>query len=114
MAQRPARIDLLLKQVEGDETLIRQLKEDPVATLRTLSAQIKDQNPRPNEDKFAYRVCVVILGVVVLAVVGMICFRYSQASHDTTVLFVPEILVALGSTALGALAGLLAPAGGNN
>jgi hypothetical protein len=47
--------------------------------------------------------------VVVISVITTIEWKYYELKGVDAKLTVPEILVALGSTALGALAGLLAP-----
>ncbi len=55
------------------------------------------------KDDWIYRTVVVVLGLTVVAtVVGSIVL--AVAGQPT-----PEVLVALGSTAVGGLAGLLAP-----
>jgi hypothetical protein len=58
-------------------------------------------------------VCVVILGIIIISVVFLVGVKYFQmpSPHDGAVatIYIPEFFVALGSTALGALAGLLAP-----
>jgi hypothetical protein len=55
------------------------------------------------KDIWIYRIVVVVLGLTVMAsVVGAIALTLNEL--DT-----PELLVALGSAAIGGLAGLLAP-----
>ena len=63
----------------------------------------------PKEDRFTFRLCVIILEIIILSVVGLVGFKYYTMLPTDGPLYVPEILVAIGSTALGALAGLLAP-----
>jgi len=54
-------------------------------------------------DPWVYRIVVSILGLVVLAsLVGTIMLTIQDRST-------PELLIALGSAAMGGLAGLLAP-----
>jgi len=54
-------------------------------------------------DPWVYRIVVLILGLVVLAsLVGTIMLTIQDRST-------PELLIALGSAAMGGLAGLLAP-----
>lgn len=67
--------------------------------------QTVSTSPTPLQtDKWIYRSVVWALGAVaILAALGAIILAYNQ-------LEVPSVLVALGSTALGGLAGLLAPA----
>ncbi len=60
-------------------------------------------NNRTPNDKWLYRMVVVVLGLtVVSSVVGTIAL--AMAGQPT-----PEVIVALGSAAIGGLAGLLAP-----
>jgi hypothetical protein len=59
-------------------------------------------------DVWIYRAVVVILGAAVLCtVVGGIALVF--AGHGDPKMAIPEAIVAIGSAAVGALAGLLAP-----
>ena len=59
------------------------------------------------KDIWIYRVVVLVLGItVVISLIGTIVLV--MAGHST-----PEIIVALGSAAIGGLAGLLAPSPAN-
>ena len=61
-------------------------------------------NTRMKRDHWIYRAVVIVLGfTVVTSLVGTIVLVMTD--HST-----PEIIVALGSAAIGGLAGLLAPA----
>ncbi len=60
-------------------------------------------NNRLYNDIWLYRIVVAVLGLTVVAsVVGAIVLALSGEST-------PEVIVALGSAAIGGLAGLLAP-----
>jgi hypothetical protein len=62
-----------------------------------------DMNNRLYNDIWLYRIVVAVLGLTVVAsVVGAIVLALSGEST-------PEVIVALGSAAIGGLAGLLAP-----
>jgi hypothetical protein len=62
-----------------------------------------DMNNRMQKDVWLYRMVVVVLGLTVVAsVIGTIAL--AMAGQST-----PELIVALGSAAVGGLAGLLAP-----
>lgn len=55
------------------------------------------------DDKWLYRIVVMVLGLTVIAsVVGAIALAMTGQST-------PEVIVALGSAAIGGLGGLLAP-----
>jgi uncharacterized membrane protein YbhN (UPF0104 family) len=61
----------------------------------------------PKKDIWIYRIVVTVLGLTVMAsVIGAIALTMKE--FDT-----PELLVALGSAAIGGLAGLLAPSPSN-
>jgi hypothetical protein len=88
--------DLALK-VAQDPGLQQQLQANPVTALANLASSI------PTSEVWVYRIVVIALGLVALAaVIGAIVL----AAGDKDI---PQILLALGSAAVGALAGLLAP-----
>ncbi len=60
-------------------------------------------NTRRPKDKWLYRIVVLVLGVTVVVSVGG-SIALALAGQST-----PELIVALGSAAIGGLAGLLAP-----
>ncbi len=64
----------------------------------------KEEAMRPLDwDVWIYRIAVMVLGFVVLAaVVGAIWLNLADKS-------IPELLIALGSASIGAIAGLLSP-----
>lgn len=82
---------------------------DPVATLNKVAAQVvRDLPPALQSDPWIYRIVVSVLGLVVLAaVIGAIVLGFQWIT-------IPETLTALGSAAVGALAGLLAPSPGQS
>lgn len=89
----------LTKQVAASPTLINQLKDDPVGTLQTIA----ETAPPLQTDVMIYRIVVFALGVVIVSAMGgaILLSVYGKP--------IPETLTALGSGALGAMAGLLAP-----
>ena len=83
--------------IAKDKSLEEEIRKDPVKTIAKIESPLKT-------DKWIYRIVVSALGItVLLAVSGGI---YLAAKEVTTT---PEILVAIGSAAVGALAGLLVP-----
>ena len=91
-------VNQLASKVRSDPQLAVQLQQDPVGTLDRLATPLET-------DVWVYRIVVTGLAVTVLtATVGGIILAARGSD-------VPEILVALGSAAVGALAGLLAPGG---
>jgi hypothetical protein len=96
MATSIRTVGQLRVRVARDQHLMDELRADPETTLARL-----DSEPVP--DTGVYRIVVGSLGIVVIiCVIGAI---YLTAVGKTA----PEILIALGSAAVGALAGLLAP-----
>jgi hypothetical protein len=89
----------LVKAVQSDTQLQEQIKRDPVATLQTLANLPPFQVP----DTWIYRIVVISLGVGMLAaVIGVLILSgYGKTA--------PDGVIAIGSAAVGALAGLLAP-----
>jgi len=74
-------------------------------TVESIVKEVKTEAERRTEvpDTFVYRATVVVLGVSVLTVVG------SQLWLSLVDMDIPDGLIAIGSAAIGALAGLLAP-----
>ena len=105
-------LDKLWTHLEHDEDLAAELRSDPRAAIRKAVARTKKENPPvpPNEDKITYRTAVAALSAVVLIVVCVVGWKWFGITEGVD-LKVPEFLVAIGSTALGALAGLLMPGG---
>jgi hypothetical protein len=67
------------------------------ATVETLTT-------KPLEDPWIYRIVVSMLGIVMLTgMIGSLILAQSSSAQ------IPDIFLALGSAAVGALAGLLAP-----
>lgn len=78
-----------------DLTKVKGLVETAVETSRV----------KPLEsDVWIYRIVVLVLGLVVLSATLGLIFVFNDGASK-----IPETLTALGSGALGALAGLLAP-----
>lgn len=92
----------LVERIEKDPWLQEQIKQNPARAIAQVSG------PPLETDVWIYRLVVVALGLTVLiAVVGAIILA-SMGEGDKG-RDIPEILVAIGSAAVGALAGLLAP-----
>lgn len=98
---RPIRsVNQLAATLARDPQLAEAVKADPIGTIAKIAG------PPLETDVWIYRLVVGALGLTVLtAVVGAIVLAAMGAEGRK----VPEVLVALGSAAVGALAGLLAP-----
>ena len=90
----------LAARIAEDQNLAARIKEDPERTIAGLaSASIV-----PVPDTWIYRIVVISLGLaLVLCVVGAIILARDKSAQ------IPDILLAVESATVGALAGLLAP-----
>ena len=94
---RFAYVESLAAKVAADPALQQQLRENPVGTLQNLAASPLQTDP------WVYRIVVAALGLAVL--LAIIAAAILAGMGRT----VPEGIIAIGSAAAGALAGLLAP-----
>ena len=91
--------NILADRVLADPNLTAKVQSDPTV-LKSVAHQVTRDNPAYYNDKWVYRAVIFILGVVMISVVlGLL-----RNGDDTS-----DAVVAMGSAALGALAGLLAP-----
>jgi hypothetical protein len=103
MASRITNIDELENRLVTDDSFAAEFKADPLGTL-------KHWRGTPLEtDAWIYRIVVVALAAVILTtVVGAIVMLNLGGPQKT----LPEGVIALAATSVGALAGLLAPSPG--
>ena len=78
------------------------LSADEKAKL--VSAVVQPSTPLEN-DKWIYRIVVGVLGFALIATVVGAIAGYLTAQSEP----IPDVLIAIGSASVGALAGLLAP-----
>jgi hypothetical protein len=94
--------DLLVKELLTNEQKIEELKDNPGKVLVETASAVK-KKAEPFEETLNYRLIVIFLGslgvITALGVTGLALYRRST----------PSGLLALGSVAVGALAGILAP-----
>ncbi len=91
----------LVKDIETNETLKQQFNADPVGTLQThASSRVLET------DKWIYRVVVFALSTCLLTIIIGIFANLKEIETKSNVI---TIVTALGSAAIGAMAGLLAP-----
>ncbi len=107
----PRSADALVASILAPGTL-EQIQAAPKETLTKLAAAAVDhvdaQVPRVlDTDRTVYRIVVLALGAVVILVVLGVIVLALRSGQGTP--FIPEVLTALGSAAIGALAGILAP-----
>jgi uncharacterized integral membrane protein len=91
------------KELSQNTDLQEKFKSDPVQAAK----EIKERGPL-DTDVWIYRMVVFALGVTILVIIiGVVALiSTNKITEDKNV---PTILTAIGSAAIGALAGLLAP-----
>jgi len=91
----------LTTMIANDKSLEDEIKKDPIKGIAKITEH-------PLEiDKWIYRIVVLMLGLtVLLAAYGAINLAGTAKAE------IPDILIAIGSAAVGALAGLLTPTPG--
>lgn len=108
MAEQVRSAQFLVNTALETPGVLEELKAKPEETLKKLAEQATQQVPRALEqDKWIYRIVVGSLGFVTIAVVlGAITISFKANGQAAQI---PDVLTALGSAAIGALAGILAP-----
>jgi hypothetical protein len=98
MARRAETVEDLAEMIREDPELAKEIQRRPADMIAELAAPLE-------RDVWIYRIVVGALSLVaVVSIVGAIVV--AVGTNDTQV---PDAVVALGSAAVGALAGLLAP-----
>ncbi len=106
MAEQMRSAERMVKMFKEDTALQARLQTDadPISVLEETASKAEAREPAYRDDIVLYRIAVIVLGsLALLAALGSIGL---VAAGKTT----PEVLVALGSAAVGALVGLFAPA----
>jgi hypothetical protein len=93
---RIASVTELVRAAENDPQLAADLQQNPVKALREVASALET-------DRWVYRIVVIGLSVALIGALG------GGVALAILKLDVPAMLVAIGSGALGALGGLLAP-----
>ena len=96
MTKSIATLEQLAAALASDPALAARVKEDPAKAIAGLAEPLQS-------DVWIYRIVVGALALAILSAVGGAILL---AMNGRTV---PEVLLAIGSGAVGALAGLLAP-----
>jgi hypothetical protein len=97
----------LVNRVINSPELTQRVKDDPTAELPKIADQIIREMQTPLKwDMWIYRLVVISLGSTIIIVVGGAVYLAATKTGDVKI---PEVLTAIGSAAVGALAGLLAP-----
>jgi hypothetical protein len=102
MDERARSADEMMRIVTANPQRLEALKANPLPELQKLTDEAKAATPWSG-DIVLYRIAVIVLGsLALIAAIGSIVL---VMNGKTT----PEVLVALGSAAVGALVGLFAP-----
>ena len=103
MARRVETVEDLAEMIREDPELAKEIQRRPAEMIAELAAPLA-------RDVWIYRIVVGALSLVaVLSIVGAILVAVGTDDSQ-----VPDAVVALGSAAVGALAGLLAPHAGRS
>ena len=95
----------LAAHVAADPGLAQQIAANPAQALAAMSTP-----PALQSDRWIYRIVVLALGLAVLITLSGAIYLASNGKAEET----PQILTTIGSAAVGALAGLLAPSPATN
>ena len=98
MAKGDQSIENVILEISADSDISPEKRKQLVELIRKLG-------PSRLDDPLLYRIVVLILGLVALATLAGGIASHLTAQEGEF----PAALIAIGSTALGALAGLLAP-----
>lgn len=96
------------------KTLLETIKADPTVSdaIKKKAEDTLGPGPVYTTDVMIYRIVVIVLGAtVLLTVIGGLGLAFLGSPNNYKI---PPELIALGSAAVGALAGLLAPSPGQN
>ena len=89
------------------------VKGDPDKVKKMAEQMAREMYPPPlDSDPWIYRMVVFSLGVTIISVVFgvlLITYKLMMSDFETPDFRIPDILTAIGSAAVGALSGLLAP-----
>ena len=101
-------IDLLFNEFFDSQEKLNLMQADPMNSLKVLQKDLHQElskGPALTHDKVIYRIVVSALGFTVILISGGVIFLAGRTLNND----IPEILIALGSASIGALAGLLTP-----
>jgi hypothetical protein len=93
------------------ESLVKAAQELPDDKKRVISEKIQEARTPLESDKWIYRIVVGSLGLAILCCLlfTFALMWYHLSGNSQNEIKIPDIFMAIGSAAVGALAGLLAP-----
>jgi hypothetical protein len=93
----------MVEMFSADPMLVEKLKKDPISILKDTATKAEAITPAYIGDRYLYRIAIGVLSLLaLLTAIGSIVLVLGGKT-------IPEVLVALGSAAVGALVGLFAP-----
>lgn len=96
MSKRIETLEQLAAALEADPALAARVKANPAEAIAGLATPLQT-------DVWIYR---LVVGALAFAILGAVAGAIVLALQDRAI---PEVLLAIGSASVGALAGLLAP-----
>ena len=96
MSKRIETLRQLAAALDADPALAARVKANPAEVIGGLATPLQS-------DVWIYR---IVVGALALAILGSVAGAIVLALQDRAI---PEVLLAIGSASVGALAGLLAP-----
>jgi hypothetical protein len=103
-----------MESLRNLESMIAESPELTEQNKEKMLAEVKEAKTPLQTDKWIYRIVVGALAVAILTCLAF-TFVISLRNTDPNVsIDMPEIFMAIGSAAVGALAGLLAPSPGRS
>ncbi len=97
----------LTAQLDSDPDLLIRLKNEPVGFMRT-QADLLPADGALSRDRWVYRIVVIALGLSLLSATLRAILLAALRSDPE----LPDVIIAVVSGCIGALAGLLAPSPG--
>lgn len=93
----------VMREMLLDPERLKKLQADPVPVIEEAEKIAKAETPAYIGDRWLYRIAIGLLGfLAIVAIVGSIVLVGINKT-------IPEVLVAMGSIAVGAIVGLFAP-----
>lgn len=104
MAEPKRSADFILKAVVDSDKKLEELRDHPIKTLEKLREDaIEKAPPAYIGDRWTYRIAIIAISLIgIIAISGSLALVLAGR-------FVPQVIVALGSSAVGALVGIFAP-----
>ncbi len=103
-----------MKALNNLESMITQTPALDEPTKQKMLLEVEEAGKPLDTDKWIYRMVVGALGLAILACLSFTFYITLKSTAPNVDLEMPEIFMAIGSAAVGALAGLLAPSPGRN